>query len=161
MRRGIGLAASACPVAAIDGAVGVHEEGDPGLVVIELEKLQVHSVHFDEARADEVHLQSLQLFVLTNNLFVETFARNSGHAPEGDEERLFAFLGLRDGPGVVVVNPVRGDRGVFKRLLKFGLSAQGGGCEHRRASKYEKRGSSVHGFKSVHHAGITLWTQNQ
>ena len=75
-------------------------------------------------RTDEVLLQSLQLLVLTNNLFVESFASNSRHAPEVDEKRFLTRLGLGDSLGVIIVNPVSGNRGVFEHPLRLGLSAQ-------------------------------------
>jgi hypothetical protein len=54
---------------------------------------------------------------LTNHLFVEAFAGQSGHTAERDQQRLAHGPSLGDTFGVIVINPMEGDIGVFETSL--------------------------------------------
>jgi hypothetical protein len=152
VRGRIGLPPGAGPVTSVDGAVGVQKKCGPGLVVIKLKLLEVNAVHFHQAHANKLLLQSLQFLVLTNNLFVEAFARNSRHTPKCDKQGLAAHRRSRDRLRVIVIDPMRGDVRILEHLLQVGL------CREVHAANYNGQGSQndsvdvpVHEWIAVFH----------
>ena len=100
------LQVRARPEPPVNGAVGVHEKGGEGQVVIELEQRQVQVVSLHEAHANELRHQILNPRVVTDNLSVKAGASHSRHAPQHTQEWLPALFGFGDSFCEIVVNPM-------------------------------------------------------
>ena len=92
-------------VAAVDRQVRVEHERGPRLVVVELERRQVHSVRTRDAAAHELIEQLPDRGAALNDVLVELRARLARDAPKHDEQRLSRLLGQAGRARQVVIDP--------------------------------------------------------
>lgn len=123
-----------CAESAVDGFVGIHEEGGVGEVGIEFEKFEVNVVGVDDSDTDEFVHDSFDAFVAVGDFGIEACTGMAGNAAEGDEERFTGLFGQRDAFVKVVVDPVAIGEMDCAVVFDLGIAVVGGvggecGCE--------------------------------
>ena len=112
---GVLFIAAARPVTAVNGSIRIQKKHSPALIIVKLKEAQIDPFHLNDPDANELLFQLLKLRILTNNLFVQTFAGQSRDATKQDQQWFAGFLRASSGLLKIVVNPMRA-HGVFERI---------------------------------------------